>query len=219
MTRIEYSIVCASKWVVFTNIDIRDSKCSETMQHDTSAHDRLVVRATWSCISDRGGCMSARVRASSHTRLRLQRPLRVRARGSLPVRSALNIFLRLAHDAAAVLLERVLVVSPLDLRHCASHGRDQRTKAHEPATDRTQERERTHRCVNVRWRVVVRVREHGDDRDENRLDAEDRTPSLVCGLLRIQLVLTRRVEDRDAHDAVRVHCSRRDIISASVRRS
>ena len=65
----------------------------------------------------------------------------------------------------------------------------------------------TYRCVNVGWRGVIGVRQHGEHGDDDLLHAQDRPPALHCRLLLVELVLTRGVQDGDAYCSIFVHCS------------
>mmetsp|Transcript_57672 Transcript_57672/g.130066 ORF Transcript_57672/g.130066 Transcript_57672/m.130066 type:complete len:230 (-) Transcript_57672:26-715(-) len=58
--------------------------------------------------------------------------------------------------------------------------------------------------VDVCRGVQVRVHEHGDHADQDAVHAEDRAPTLVRGLLLVEAVRARRVQDGDAHTAIRV---------------
>ena len=57
-----------------------------------------------------------------------------------------------------------------------------------------------HLCsVDVRGRVDVGLVEHAHDRQDDLLDTAGRVPSLVCGLLGVEVISPRSVQDRDAH--------------------
>lgn len=62
----------------------------------------------------------------------------------------------------------------------------------------------THRRVYVGRRVTVGVSQHGDDADHDGLHRVDGQPALLR-LLIAKLVLTRLVENRDAHVSVLGH--------------
>lgn len=62
----------------------------------------------------------------------------------------------------------------------------------------------THRCVHVGWRVTVGVGQHGDDADHDGLHRVDGQPALLR-LLVAKLVLSRLVENGDAHVSVLGH--------------
>eukprot|EP00414_Alexandrium_minutum_P002402 CAMPEP_0113818764 /NCGR_PEP_ID=MMETSP0328-20130328/403_1 /TAXON_ID=39455 /ORGANISM="Alexandrium minutum" /LENGTH=264 /DNA_ID=CAMNT_0000786699 /DNA_START=100 /DNA_END=892 /DNA_ORIENTATION=+ /assembly_acc=CAM_ASM_000350 len=61
-----------------------------------------------------------------------------------------------------------------------------------------------HSCVDVRRRVEVRVNKHGDNADQDAVHTQDRPPALVCGLLLVEAVCARRVQDGDADFSIRV---------------
>mmetsp|Transcript_12225 Transcript_12225/g.33629 ORF Transcript_12225/g.33629 Transcript_12225/m.33629 type:complete len:213 (-) Transcript_12225:446-1084(-) len=94
---------------------------------------------------------------------------------SVPVGLSLALLLALSHDLPDLLFEGRSVISPHD------------------------------GSIEVGWGLIVWIGEHGDNRDEDLLDAQDWPPSLVCAFLRVELVLAGWVQDRYAHFAVFVH--------------
>eukprot|EP00420_Gonyaulax_spinifera_P036491 CAMPEP_0197875012 /NCGR_PEP_ID=MMETSP1439-20131203/4369_1 /TAXON_ID=66791 /ORGANISM="Gonyaulax spinifera, Strain CCMP409" /LENGTH=201 /DNA_ID=CAMNT_0043494183 /DNA_START=102 /DNA_END=704 /DNA_ORIENTATION=+ len=61
-----------------------------------------------------------------------------------------------------------------------------------------------HGCVDIGRGVEVRVHEHRDDADQDAVHTDDRAPTLVGGLLLVEPVRARRVQDGDADAPVRV---------------
>lgn len=57
---------------------------------------------------------------------------------------------------------------------------------------------KTYSCVHVGRRVPVRVSQHGDDADHDRLNGVDRKPALLRFLI-TKLVLSGFMQDGDAH--------------------
>lgn len=59
--------------------------------------------------------------------------------------------------------------------------------------------------IHIGRRGEVGIVEHGDDGDDNGLDAEDGTPPFLGVLLRIERVHAGRVKNRNAHLAVGIY--------------
>jgi hypothetical protein len=59
------------------------------------------------------------------------------------------------------------------------------------------------RGLDIRWRLVIRTRQHADDREENRFGCLHRGPALRRGFVAV-FVFLGGVQDRDAYFAVLV---------------
>ena len=75
-----------------------------------------------------------------------------------------------------------------------------------------------HTCrIHICWTLIVRLRQHAHNTDEDLLDALNRRPALRR-LLVVVRVIAWRVQDRDADFAVGIHwcCQQRSQLNAQV---
>eukprot|EP00578_Thalassiosira_sp_NH16_P014270 CAMPEP_0181110780 /NCGR_PEP_ID=MMETSP1071-20121207/18905_1 /TAXON_ID=35127 /ORGANISM="Thalassiosira sp., Strain NH16" /LENGTH=165 /DNA_ID=CAMNT_0023194591 /DNA_START=297 /DNA_END=794 /DNA_ORIENTATION=+ len=88
--------------------------------------------------------------------------------------SLLAVLLALPHTLAHLFFERRLIISPL------------------------------YRSIQIRRAFIIGIREHGNDRHENLLHAEDGSPPLLRRLAAVVRILPRIVQNGDANLAVLV---------------
>ena len=62
---------------------------------------------------------------------------------------------------------------------------------------------------HIGWWFNIRLIEHGNDRLDDRFYAQDRSPPFICCFLCVHRVCAWRVQNRDAHFAVRVNYTHR----------
>lgn len=99
-----------------------------------------------------------------------------------------HIIYALAHTALHPLLECFSVISELLLQP----GKGRLSAKGWGYLEHTARQ--THRSVNIRWRLDVRISQHRDDGEKNRLRRVDGSPSLFSLLVAV-CVVSRRVQD------------------------